>query len=139
MMDELASYERIGREFAGHTTVNHSADEYVRPGGFPHVNTAEFRSGLMKRAVDQRSPSAALPRRVGLQMEHRKIGDGECAALTLKGPEGRRLAYRGPHQTENAQTKGAAGRAAAKTPDRAARALVFPQAFAASDSTCACR
>lgn len=26
--DELASYEPIGREFAGHGTVNHSADEY---------------------------------------------------------------------------------------------------------------
>jgi len=30
--DELVSYEPIGREFAGHTTVNHSADEYGRLG-----------------------------------------------------------------------------------------------------------
>ena len=42
--DELASYDPIGREFSGHGTVNHSADEYVRMGGFPHVNTAECRS-----------------------------------------------------------------------------------------------
>ncbi|BCH23586.1 hypothetical protein MesoLjLb_33710 [Mesorhizobium sp. L-8-3] len=31
--DELLSYAPIGKEFAGHTTVNHSADEYVRLGG----------------------------------------------------------------------------------------------------------
>ena len=51
MTDELASYDPIGAEFAGHTTVNHSADEYVRLGGFAHVNTAECRFSLMKRAV----------------------------------------------------------------------------------------
>jgi hypothetical protein len=49
--DELASYEKIGKEFSGHGAVNHSADEYVRLGGFIHVNTAECRFSLMKRAV----------------------------------------------------------------------------------------
>lgn len=49
--DELHSYDPIGRQFAGHTTVNHSANEYVRLGGFAHVNTAEARFSLMKRAV----------------------------------------------------------------------------------------
>jgi transposase-like protein len=49
--DELASYETIGKEFSGHGAVNHSADEYVRLGGFIHVNTAECRFSLMKRAV----------------------------------------------------------------------------------------
>src|SRR5262249_6075594 len=34
MTDEALVYERLGREFAGHGTVNHSADEYVRTGGF---------------------------------------------------------------------------------------------------------
>jgi hypothetical protein len=51
MTDELASYEKVGKEFANHGTVNHSADEYVRLGGFVHVNTAECRFSLMKRAV----------------------------------------------------------------------------------------
>ncbi|MGH6934718.1 MAG: IS1595 family transposase, partial [Methylocella sp.] len=51
MTDELASYEKVGREFANHATVNNSADEYVRLGGFVHVNTAESRFSLMKRAV----------------------------------------------------------------------------------------
>jgi hypothetical protein len=36
---------------ANHDTVNHSSDEYVRLGGFVHINTAECRFSLMKRAV----------------------------------------------------------------------------------------
>ena len=51
MTDELLSYTGVGKEFAGHTTVNHSADEYVRMAGFAHINTAECRFSLMKRAV----------------------------------------------------------------------------------------
>jgi transposase-like protein len=51
MTDELTSYDNIGKEFANHSSVNHSADEYVRLGGFAHVNTAECRFSLMKRAV----------------------------------------------------------------------------------------
>jgi ISXO2-like transposase domain len=41
MTDEALVYERLGKEFAGHGTVNHSADEYVRTGGFHHTNTVE--------------------------------------------------------------------------------------------------
>jgi hypothetical protein len=51
MTDEALVYERLGREFAGHGTVNHSADEYVRTGGFPHTNTVESFFALLKRAV----------------------------------------------------------------------------------------
>jgi len=40
--DELSSYAQIGREFAGHSTVNHSANEYVALGGFAHVNHFMF-------------------------------------------------------------------------------------------------
>lgn len=51
MTDEHVSYGPIGRGFAGHTTVNHSANEYVRLGGWAHINTSEARFSLMKRAV----------------------------------------------------------------------------------------
>jgi transposase-like protein len=51
MTDDLGSYGKVGKEFDNHSTVNHSADEYVRMGGFVHVNTAECRFSLMKRAV----------------------------------------------------------------------------------------
>ena len=103
MTDELASYEKIGREFAGHTTVNHSADEYVRLGGFAHTNTAECRHSLMKRAVFGTHHSiseAHLPRYLAewdFKWNTRKMKDGERAALALKGIEGKRLTYRIPH------------------------------------------
>lgn len=51
MTDEAIVDERLGREFAGHGTVNHWADEYVRTGGFHHTNTVEGFFALLKRAV----------------------------------------------------------------------------------------
>ena len=103
MTDELRSYDPIGREFAGHTTVNHSADEYVRLGGFAHVNTAEARFSLMKRAVFGTHHSiseAHLTRYLAewdFKWNTRKINDGERAALIAKGTEGKRLTYRPTH------------------------------------------
>ena len=40
MTDESKVYPKIGTEFAGHGTVNHSIQEYVR-GKFWHTNTVE--------------------------------------------------------------------------------------------------
>ena len=51
MTDELASCEKVGKEFANHGTVNHSANQFAKLGGFVHTNTAECRFSLMKRAV----------------------------------------------------------------------------------------
>jgi ISXO2-like transposase domain len=42
---------KLGREFAGHSSVNHSADEYARLGGFVHTNTAENFFSILKRGV----------------------------------------------------------------------------------------
>lgn len=100
MTDELASYGPIGREFSGHTTVNHSDNEYVRLGGFAHVNTAEARFSLMKRAVfgTHHSVSEAHLMRYLAEWDFkwntRKVKDGERAAIALKGIEGKRLTYR---------------------------------------------
>jgi transposase-like protein len=101
--DELHSYESIGKEFAGHTTVNHSANEYVRLGGFAHVNTAECRFSLMKRAVFGTHHSiseAHLSRYLAewdFKWNTRKMKDGERTALIAKGIEGKRLTYRPTH------------------------------------------
>jgi transposase-like protein len=103
MTDELYAYEKIGREFAGHTTVNHSADEYVGLGGFAHINTAEARFSLMKRAVfgTHHSISEAHLSRYLVEWDFkwntRKIKDGERAALIANGIEGKRLTYRPTH------------------------------------------
>jgi len=102
MTDELQSYLSIGKEFATHTTVNHSANEYVRFDGFLHVNTAESRFSLMKRAVfgTHHSVSEAHLERYLTEWDFkwntRKMKDGERAALALKGAEGKRLTYRQP-------------------------------------------
>ena len=50
MTDEHKSYADLGWEFASHSTVNHSANEYVWA-DYAHVNTAESRFSLMKRAI----------------------------------------------------------------------------------------
>ena len=102
MTDELASYEKVGKEFANHDAVNHSCDEYVRLGGFVHVNTAECSFSLMKRAVFGTHHSiseAHLPRYLSewdYKWNTRKISDGERATIALKGAEGKRLRYRQP-------------------------------------------
>ena len=51
MTDEAPVYVRTGEEFSGHGTVNHSANEYVRHGGFMHTNTIESFFAIMKRGV----------------------------------------------------------------------------------------
>jgi hypothetical protein len=100
----LPSYGKIGKEFSGHGTVNHSADEYVRLGGFIHVNTAECRFSLMKRAVFGTHHSiseAHLSRYLAewdFKWNTRKMTDGERAALALKGTDGKRLTYRRPRE-----------------------------------------
>jgi transposase-like protein len=103
MTDELASYASIGKEFSGHGTVNHSADEYVSTDGFRHINTAECRFSLMKRAVygTHHSVSEAHLHRYlsewDFKWNTRKTNDGERAALIAKGIEGKRLTYRPTH------------------------------------------
>jgi hypothetical protein len=80
----------------------------VRLGGFIHVNTAECRFSLMKRAVFGTHHSiseAHLPRYLAewdFKWNTRKISDGERAAIVLKGAEGKRLTYRQPRETANA-------------------------------------
>src|ERR1700730_3158813 len=98
--DELASYEKLGKEFSGHGAVNHSADEYVRLGSFIHVNTAECRFSLMKRAVFGTHHSiseAHLHRYIGewdYKWNTRKATDVERMSQSIPGIVGKRLTYR---------------------------------------------
>ena len=50
MTDESPVYWSIGREFAGHGAVNHSAQEYVRA-AFWHTNTVENFFSIFKRGI----------------------------------------------------------------------------------------
>jgi hypothetical protein len=101
MTDEAAYYRKAGREFAGHQTVNHSEEEYVR--GHAHTNTLEGFFSIFKRGmvgVYQHCGEQHLKRYItefDFRYNHRtSLGytDAERAIAALKGIEGRRLTYR---------------------------------------------
>jgi transposase-like protein len=106
MTDEWATYTWLGKEFAAHQTVNHSKNEWAR--GEWHINTAECRFSLMKRAVfgAHHAVSEAHLHRYLVEWDFkwntRKMTDGERAALALKGAEGKRLMYRQPSEAAHA-------------------------------------
>jgi len=111
MTDEAMIYTRLGREFSGHGTVNHSADEYVRTGGFHHTNTVESFFALFKRAVYgqfHHVSEAHLHRYLAeadFKYNHRTalgFDDAERAEALLRGAKGKRLYYRQPNQAPNA-------------------------------------
>ena len=105
MTDESAVYPHIGREFASHESVKHSAEEYVR--GIVHTNTIEgvfsiFKRGM--RGVYQHCSEKHLHRylaefdfpynnRIALG-----IDDAARAAKALVGIQGKRLTYRRPDE-----------------------------------------
>lgn len=102
MTDEAAAYKGVGKEFSGHGSVNHSADEYVR-GMFWHTNTAESFFAILKRGVygTFHSVSEQHLQRYANEFAFRwnarsKLGfdDFERANLLLKGATGKRLTYR---------------------------------------------
>jgi transposase-like protein len=102
MTDELTTYPKIGNEFAGHGTVNHSANEYVRTGGFTHTNTVESYFALVKRGVYgsfHAVSEAHLHRYLSefdFRYSKRKLTDAERAAALLSNAKGKRLMYRQP-------------------------------------------
>ena len=99
--DESRLYTRVGHEFAGHETVNHSAKEYVR--GKAHTNTVEnyfltFKRGM--RGVYQHCAEKNLHRYLAefeFRYNTRDITDGERSVLAVRDGGGTRLTYRQPH------------------------------------------
>jgi hypothetical protein len=106
MTDENLVYVKLGREFAGHSSVNHSADEYVRLGGFAHTNSAENFFSILKRGIHgvYHHVSEAHLKRYLAEFDFRYntraalgITDTQRAALAIKGAAGKRLTYHLPH------------------------------------------
>jgi transposase-like protein len=116
MTDELATYNKLGDDFARHASVNHSKDEYVRytnavtfPDGKPyviHTNTVEGYFSIFKRGmkgVYQHCSEKHLHRYLSefdFRYSNRiKLGidDAARADIALKGIVGKRLTYRMPH------------------------------------------
>lgn len=102
--DESKLYFGADALFASHETVKHSAKEYVR--GDVHTNCAEGYFSIFKRGmrgIYQHCAEKHLHRYLAeydFRFNHRVAlgyGDGERAALAVKGAGGKRLMYRGPH------------------------------------------
>lgn len=98
MTDEAHVYKTIGRKFAMHSAVNHSAGEYSR--GIAHVNTMESFFGLFKRGligtfhhVGEQHLQRYL-REFDFRYNNRKATDEERTKNALKAISGKRLTYR---------------------------------------------
>ncbi len=101
--DDAPAYKGIGREFAGHSSVNHSKGEYVRLGGFAHSNTAESFFAILKRGTYGSFHTVSeqhLQRYVNefaFRWNNRSslgIDDTARADAAIRGAEGKRLTYR---------------------------------------------
>ncbi|WP_420406145.1 IS1595 family transposase [Nisaea sp.] len=98
MTDESPVYRKVGREYQGHGSVNHSIDEYVR-GGFYHTNTVENYFSILKRGINgtyQAVSKQHLKRYLGefdFRYNFRNVDDWSRTAEALKGADGKRLFY----------------------------------------------
>lgn len=108
MTDEAGVYKSVGREFAGHQSVNHSIDEYVRHGAFVHTNTVEGYFAILKRGITgvyQHVSQQHLKRYLGefdFRYNTRHLTDMERAQEAAKGIVGKRLTYRRTGQAGHA-------------------------------------
>jgi transposase-like protein len=102
MTDESPVYWSIGRQFAGHGVVNHSAEEYVRS-YFWHTNTVENYFSILKRGIYgcYFHVSEQHLHRYTAEFDFRYnnrsalgIEDLERADRLLVGAKGKRLTYR---------------------------------------------
>jgi len=98
--DESNVYLTVGKQFASHETVNHSAKEYVRDD--VHTNTIEGFFSILKRGVYgiyQHVSEAHLHRYLAefdfrySNREKLGVDDVQRSSLALQGAKGRRLTY----------------------------------------------
>ena len=110
MTDEATQYTKIGKEFSGHGTVNHSADEYVR-GTFWHTNTSENYFSILKRGIYgiYHHVSEAHLHRYLAEFDFRYsnraglgVDDEMRAEKAIVAMKGKRLTYRRIDQGQNA-------------------------------------
>ena len=106
MTDDALVYSAVTKDFAGHGTVNHSAEEYVRA-GFWHTNTVENYFSILKRGIvgTYHHVSETHLYRYAAEFDFRYnrrsglgVSDTERAAAAVRGIAGKRLTYRQPHQ-----------------------------------------
>jgi transposase-like protein len=105
MTDDALVYTAVTRDFAGHGTVNHSAEEYVRAGVW-HTNTVENYFSIFKRGIYgvYHHVSETHLHRYAAEFDFRYnrrlalgIDDATRADAAIRGIAGKRLTYRQPH------------------------------------------
>jgi transposase-like protein len=103
MTDEGGQYYHVGKEFARHETINHSADEYVR--GDAHTNTIEGYFSILKRGIvgTFHHVSQQHLKRYLAEFDYRYneraalgVGDAERMEKSIPGIVGKRLYYKTP-------------------------------------------
>src|SRR5260370_19652 len=103
MTDQARHYIEVGREYASHDAVNHTAKEYVR--GEITTNTVEGYYSIFKRGmkgVYQHCAEKHLHRYLSefdFRYSNRValgVHDGERSDIAIKGAAGKRLTYRQP-------------------------------------------
>ena len=101
MTDDTSVYDKVGKEFASHEKVNHSAGEYSR--GDVTTNTVESSFAILKRGLygTFHSVSEKHLQRYANEFDFRwnyraKLGytDAQRADAMLRGIAGKRLTYR---------------------------------------------
>jgi hypothetical protein len=104
--DESGVYLEVGKCFASHEVVNHSAKEYVR--GDAYTNTVEGYFSILKRGIYgvYHHVSQEHLKRYLAEFDFRYnerialgVDDVERAARALRGVVGKRLTYRTTHRT----------------------------------------
>ena len=102
MTDDSTVYPPITGDFAGHGTVNHSQEEYVRA-YFWHTNTVENYFLILKRGITgvYHHVSPEHLHRYAAEFDYRynerealKVNDAERMAKSIHGIVGKRLTYR---------------------------------------------
>jgi transposase-like protein len=105
MTDDALVYPAVMKDYAGHGTVNHSAEEYVRA-HFWHTNTVENYFSILKRGIvgTYHHVSETHLYRYAAEFDFRYnrrsglgVNDTDRAAAAVRGIAGKRLTYRQPH------------------------------------------
>lgn len=110
MTDAANHYRGVGREFAAHSSVDHSAGEYARF-GFHHSNTVENYFSILKRGITGtfHHVSEAHLARYLAEFDFRYslrsglgVDDTQRTDELLRQVAGKRLTYRRPHEGAHA-------------------------------------
>lgn len=109
--DDALAYYHMSKEFAAHSVVNHSKDEYVSKDGKTHIQSAEAFFAILKRGVmgSFHSVSEQHLQRYCDEFAFRwntrsalGVEDAERARLMVQGAIGKRLTYRIPNKEKTA-------------------------------------